>query len=305
MLRQVFPPYLGHWFTRTVLCVLAGLTLLGGLIRDAGSPKRPERTVLRSDIARGITYRRHVLDTPRPVVIHLARVELRTPGMQVWVTPGESGLAGGMEVRAMTTRDFAGHYDTQLAVNASYFYPFQEHALWGYPRAGDPVNVVGQAISAGVSYSDPHPTESTPWMMLCFDAQNQAQITQANACPAATQQALAGNEMLVWAGQPTAADRAADAHKPYPRTAVGVDRAGEILWIVAVDGKQPGYSEGMTLPELALFLAPLGLEAALNLDGGGSTTMVGPRQVLLNSPIHQVTVMRERPVANHLGFRVQ
>jgi hypothetical protein len=49
----------------------------------------------------------------------------------------------------------------------------------------------------------------------------------------------------------------------------------------------------------------LGAYKALNLDGGGSTTLVvadsgGTRS--LNSPIHTRIPMRQRPVANHLGF---
>ena len=43
---------------------------------------------------------------------------------------------------------------------------------------------------------------------------------------------------------------------------------------VVVDGRQPGHSVGMSLPELTALSRRLGLVDALNLDGGGSTTMV-------------------------------
>ena len=59
----------------------------------------------------------------------------------------------------------------------------------------------------------------------------------------------------------------------HPRTAVGWDAAGRVL-MVTVDGRQPGHSIGMTLPELAGLLVGIGAVEALNLDGGGSTTMV-------------------------------
>jgi hypothetical protein len=59
----------------------------------------------------------------------------------------------------------------------------------------------------------------------------------------------------------------------HPRTIVGADRAGDV-WLVTVDGRQPGYSVGMTLAEVRQLALDLGLEDALNLDGGGSTTMV-------------------------------
>jgi hypothetical protein len=53
--------------------------------------------------------------------------------------------------------------------------------------------------------------------------------------------------------------------------------------MVAVDGRQPGYSEGMTLYEFADLFVELGCSDAMNLDGGGSTTMV-VRDRLMNSP---------------------
>ena len=59
----------------------------------------------------------------------------------------------------------------------------------------------------------------------------------------------------------------------HPRTMLGIDRAG-FVWLVTVDGRQPDASNGMTLPELQRFARRLGLTDALNLDGGGSTTMV-------------------------------
>ncbi|MFB7501318.1 phosphodiester glycosidase family protein [Streptomyces sp. NPDC056161] len=57
-----------------------------------------------------------------------------------------------------------------------------------------------------------------------------------------------------------------------PRTLAGVDRHGRLL-LVTVDGRRPGVSEGFTLAEAARFMRSLGAVQALNLDGGGSTTM--------------------------------
>jgi hypothetical protein len=59
----------------------------------------------------------------------------------------------------------------------------------------------------------------------------------------------------------------------HPRTMFGVDRAG-YAWLVTVDGRQPDASAGMTLLELQRLAKRIGLTDALNLDGGGSTTMV-------------------------------
>jgi exopolysaccharide biosynthesis protein len=58
----------------------------------------------------------------------------------------------------------------------------------------------------------------------------------------------------------------------HPRTAVAKLKDGKFL-MATVDGRQPGYSVGMDLNELAAFLLELGATDAMNLDGGGSTTM--------------------------------
>jgi hypothetical protein len=72
------------------------------------------------------------------------------------------------------------------------------------------------------------------------------------------------------------------AETRHPRTLVGA-RADGSIWLVTVDGRQPQLSAGMTLPELRSLASRLGLRDALNLDGGGSTTMWAAGRVV-NSP---------------------
>lgn len=60
----------------------------------------------------------------------------------------------------------------------------------------------------------------------------------------------------------------------HPRTAAGIAAGGRRLLLVTVDGRQKPYSDGMTLRELANLMLALGARDAINLDGGGSTTMV-------------------------------
>lgn len=79
-----------------------------------------------------------------------------------------------------------------------------------------------------------------------------------------------------------------------PRTAVGQTADGRIL-LVAVDGRQPGLSVGLTNFELGQTLVRLGARTAMSLDGGGSTTMAFDGR-LLNSPAGG----RERAIANAL-----
>jgi exopolysaccharide biosynthesis protein len=60
----------------------------------------------------------------------------------------------------------------------------------------------------------------------------------------------------------------------HPRTAVGIADGGRRLVLLVVDGRQPGYSAGMTLREMGTLMLALGAPESLNLDGGGSTALV-------------------------------
>ncbi|SFS69919.1 3',5'-cyclic AMP phosphodiesterase CpdA [Streptomyces harbinensis] len=117
------------------------------------------------------------------------------------------------------------------------------------------------------------------------------------------EEAVGGRGLLVidgepqdWEGRPNNAAA--------PRTAVGFSRDGGEMYLVTVEGRQP-HAGGATLTELAVLLADLGAYTALNLDGGGSTTLLArapgdsaPR--LVNSPSDGV----ERPVPNGLAVTV-
>jgi len=70
--------------------------------------------------------------------------------------------------------------------------------------------------------------------------------------------------------------------KKHARTAIGIKENGNLIFLV-VDAKNPNYSIGMTMDELRDFLYDLGCVYALNLDGGGSSTMV-INNVIINHP---------------------
>ncbi len=79
----------------------------------------------------------------------------------------------------------------------------------------------------------------------------------------------------------------------HPRTAIASLADGRIL-LVVVDGRQPTLSVGMSLDELARLLIDLDAVEAMNLDGGGSTTMVVQGKVVN----HPSDVTGERPVSD-------
>lgn len=68
-----------------------------------------------------------------------------------------------------------------------------------------------------------------------------------------------------------------------PRSVLGMDNRGRLL-LVAIDGRQPGYGEGVGIDEEARLMRRLGAVEALNLDGGGSTVMVTNRAGIVNRP---------------------
>ncbi|MDR5709838.1 MAG: phosphodiester glycosidase family protein [Armatimonadota bacterium] len=84
-------------------------------------------------------------------------------------------------------------------------------------------------------------------------------------------------------------------YRRHPRTAVGVDPDGTVILLV-VDGRAPEHGLGMTIPELAAEMRRLGAVEALNLDGGGSTTLAVHGRVL-NRPSDEAG---ERPVSDAL-----
>jgi len=109
--------------------------------------------------------------------------------------------------------------------------------------------------------------------------------------------AVGGNKILVKGGQLQAVDTVALA----PRTAVGFSADGTRMWLVTIDGRQAD-SRGMTELEMARQMKSLGADDAINLDGGGSSTLLAreegePGPSVRNAPSDG----RERLVPNGIG----
>jgi exopolysaccharide biosynthesis protein len=89
----------------------------------------------------------------------------------------------------------------------------------------------------------------------------------------------------------------------HPRTALGFDDTGTWLLLIVLDGRQPGFSEGASLYELAQILQAQGCTQSINLDGGGSSIMLvrepGKDVRTINSPSGKT----HRPVPVMLGIR--
>ncbi|WP_017655200.1 phosphodiester glycosidase family protein [Fortiea contorta] len=286
------------------LLIIAGISLLLSpfLLYGYLCLLRPPRTNQQQTLFNGVVYQRRALPTPRPVMMHIVTVDLTTPGIKALVTPGTPTQTHGITT-ARTTSEFLDEFKLQIAINASYFHPFRENNPWDYyPHSSDISHPWGDAISNGSRYAKPQKN----WAVVCISQQNKAQILASGSCPQDTAQGVAGKQILVADRKPMfyQSTDALDI-KPYPRVAVAVNREGTKLWLIAVDGKQKFYSEGLTIAEFTNIVAELGVHNAVNMDGGGSTTLAiatSSGAQVLNAPIHTNVPMRERPVANHLGF---
>jgi hypothetical protein len=92
-------------------------------------------------------------------------------------------------------------------------------------------------------------------------------------------ESVGGTPVLVHEGKRWVADDGSNfVAGRHPRTIVGWNATETLL--VTVDGRQPGYSLGLSLLDAADFLRALGATEAVNLDGGGSTTLAAGATVL-------------------------
>ena len=86
-----------------------------------------------------------------------------------------------------------------------------------------------------------------------------------------------GTIVTDWAAEALSPEQFTSAR--HPRTVIGVDHYRQV-WLIAIDGRLPAYSIGMTFGDLQRLCDRLELTNALSLDGGGSTTMVVRDQVV-------------------------
>lgn len=122
------------------------------------------------------------------------------------------------------------------------------------------------------------------------------------ATPWPVQWALSAGPALVWNGEARVyreEEGFFDSYIPrlHPRSAVGITDDGRLLFVV-VDGRQP-HSRGVYLEELATILRDLGAVRAINLDGGGSSSLV-VNGTLVNRPSGSES---EREIASALAVQ--
>jgi hypothetical protein len=262
------------------LCVASAVMLTCASARAADVVTTPFR---------GITLHQRTETTPRPLRIDVVEINLSDPDVHFLVTPANGASPG--ETTLQTTRSFLTSQvgnGARLAINANFFGVV----------SGSFADNVDLAASNGDAYS----RFSQGFEALNITQNNSAAIVKAVAGdvtglqtdpPVSVYNAVSGNERIVRNGTNSAVQ--ADLQ---PRTAAGI-ASGNRLVLMTVDGRQPGVSEGVNTIELANLLIGYGVTDAINLDGGGSTTMAiaDPVPRLLNVPSDGV----ERAVGNNLA----
>lgn len=229
---------------------------------------------------------------PRPIKLWVARIDLTQPGVRFAATTGRPTTRRStadaesevrqFETRSATTVEFAMQRGTQLAINTSPFAPFRQ-------STGQPMDVRGLAAVGGKTYSPPE----QDYGALLIDADGKLRLSGPPLSTEGHALAVGGFRMLLDDGALVVDAELAETRFGglHPRTAIGLNADASRLWIVVADGRQAGSAEGLTLVELAALFKQLGAFDALNLDGGGSTTLVLEdallQQRVLNTPVGQ------------------
>lgn len=219
------------------------------------------------------------------------------PGLRYWRgEPGLHALHIDLRLRRLQLTPYAERGRAVDAFSAS-------------PQALAVVNVSffdrrfharGHTVSEGEAWPEPLNLDASP-LIACDAAQRcQLDLEAPYPLPAGTRTALAGTPWLIRAGVPrTAADDAGCASlcaNTHPRTALGLSADGRTLILLLAEGRRDGVP-GLTLADTAQRLKALGAHEGLNLDGGGSSSLLLNGTSVMQRPANEPALRR---VANAL-----
>lgn len=212
-------------------------------------------------------------NVPRPLEYFVIKVHLNDPDIAFLVTPKNQ--------LDRVASSFLSYNGLQIAINGD-----------GFPgKFGNPTG--GFAASEGNIYS-----EKSDEASIFFNEDHEVSFFRKNGN---VYNAVSGFHDVVTNGKIT--PRIEQRTQPeyshlQPRTAIGHDTENNVFVIMVVDGRNPGISEGVDLVELAELLLEYNVQSGMNMDGGGSSTMVVEGKGVLNTPSDG----QERKVANHIGI---
>ncbi|MEQ1516525.1 MAG: phosphodiester glycosidase family protein [Usitatibacteraceae bacterium] len=262
---------------------------------------------------------------PGPVAGILVKVDLTDPRVAVKVAladdrdpDGDGPCVGVLD----TTSSAAKRLDFDVTLNASFFAAPTTKEVKGRKISyfvGNCTYPEGWHFSGGKLVSKP--IKDTFRSTIIVHADGKISINaNLHELPADTRYAVSGSAPVLKAGTPFVSAAGAARH---PRSAVGLNAGGTTLLMLAVDGRQATaeespyqriHSRGATLQELGELMRSFGAHDAINLDGGGSTSIVlkDPHTgvfTIANQPSDRSTlelpVAIERPVADVIGIKVE
>ena len=269
----------------TVLVCLAGMTAQAAVKINPWSP-----------LYTGVDQTTAMIDGKHASVAYAMRIDLKAPGISFLVSPH----AGSKETISEASSEFATQHHLQVAINANFFDPCCSSS-----KVDE--DIIGLAVSEGHIVSPPS-SNNTYDESLTITRNNRAIIGVISAGTDLSQvyTAITGSAIIVKNGVNTGNEN--DLNKGAygnPRTVVGLSRDGRYLYLVVVDGRKPSYSFGTTNTESAEIMLALGAYNALNLDGGGSTTMVREDEKGKIITVNKPSGGTERLVAISLGVHAQ
>ena len=237
-------------------------------------------------IFQGVERRTLRTDSPRRMVGHALRIDVKAPGIRFLTTPSNGSKPG--ETDGLKTSSFLRKYRLQAAVNAAPFSP-----IWHSEER--PQDIKGLGVSNGEVVS-----HSTRYPAILITKNNEVRIKNPPFDLSDVHNAVCGFDMILKDGRTL--HSGSDVH---PRVCAGVSKDGRYFFLLVVDGRQYGYSLGATRGDLAAWLKLLGAWDGINLDGGGTATMVVQSKrgfpELVNKPIHNGRPGNERIAGSHLG----
>lgn len=236
--------------------------------------------------------------SPRPLKIHCLRVDLTCPELEVFSMPGDDPDGNGPAESQLTLPvDLFTGSRALAAINANAFagLPGTENDIRGWYK-NRPVNIAGLVVTNGRVVSPVQKGRTAFWI----DKNNHPRIGDPKPGDVVWQGVSDWQTLLILDNRLIPDSTVYTLH---PRSALGFDGSGRWLLLVVVDGRQTGFSEGMSLYELAELFRSKGCTGSINLDGGGSSIMLihGPDGQVrtVNSP----SGIRQRPVPVMLGIR--
>lgn len=289
--------------TRRLPLLLALLVPLLGTMACAQPATQPVagRPFPTSQPFRGITYH-HEARTDPLLHLHIVTVDLTDPGIRLVVWPGgdDPDGQGPWQTVLRPVSAVAAREKLDVAINGDFFGGKDRLPLIGSYYEGNWAKVSGMAMSDGKLWSKAEGRNA-----LVVDAAGKVTLGPLTAAPAGARQIVGGGSMVLMKGKVVIGPDAAA-----PRTGVGVDAAGTKLVLLVIDGRQASYSAGVSQRQLGEELLKLGCSEGLNLDGGGSSTLVmrddeSGQWRIINHPSDghdaPMPMSVERPVANVFG----